>query len=178
MICAPREVGLVRVFLQVSAAQRGTSGCGQLSRTRRPRDHHNSAGAGLIAMTAGEIRPAAHRHDPSAASRRALPAMVTLATAPPGPGPASPLPAPAHNSAAADVVLASRRLRSRRPGSGRHDVPGSVPPHPGIRVTVDQRRVIPPPDPSRRPVRPRHYPQRRRPVPRRPDARRNGPSAR
>ena len=35
----------------------GTSGCGQLSRTPAPHDHHGSPGAGdLIALTAGEIR--------------------------------------------------------------------------------------------------------------------------
>jgi hypothetical protein len=35
----------------------GTSGCGQLSRTPAPHDHHGLPGAGdLIALTAAEIR--------------------------------------------------------------------------------------------------------------------------
>jgi hypothetical protein len=44
-------------FLTVTAAERGTSAYGQLSRTRQRHDQHVAAGAAdLIALTAAEIR--------------------------------------------------------------------------------------------------------------------------
>jgi len=67
------------------------------------------------------------------------------------------------------------------PGSraaGRADIPGSVPPHPGTRIPVDERCRVPPADPLRRPFEPGHNPLRRRPVPPRPDTGRDGPAAR
>lgn len=64
------------------------------------------------------------------------------------------------------------------PHAGRDHIPGAVPPHPGMRVTVSERHPVPPPGPPRRPVMPRHDPWRWRPVPRRPHTPRDNPAAR
>jgi hypothetical protein len=76
----------------------GTSGCGQLSRTRLRHDHHGRDDVGDL----------------------------TMAAPPPSPGPAVPLPAQAHEPAAAGEVLAgcassgvsARLAEAVSPGSG------------------------------------------------------------